>query len=288
MTRQLEADNAASIYQQIDAGSKRIIDLASEKGASSWLTCRPLKRHGFRLHKTAFRDGICLRFGWTPERMPSHRSCGKVFNIEHALYCAPGGFPSMRHNEVSDITAHMLRGVAYDVAVEPDLQPLMGEHFVHLTAITGDSARLDVAASRVWGGRFERTFFDVRVFNHLARSNRNPASLASVYAKHEREKRRCYEDRVLHVEHASFVPVVLSCTGGQGKAAAVLYRRIASLSSEKSRGSFSSTLCVLRAKLCFALIRSTTAAIRGHRRPNVTAIVQHRSADLVVAECELA
>eukprot|EP00117_Sycon_ciliatum_P015868 scpid98923/ scgid15548/ len=122
----------------------------------------------------------------------------------------------MRHNEVRDITAHMLRGVAYDVAVEPDLQPLTGEHFVHRTAITGDSPRLDVAASGVWGGRFERAFFDVRVFNPYARSNRNPASLVSVYARHEKEKRRCYEARVLHIEHASFVHCVLSCTGGQG------------------------------------------------------------------------
>eukprot|EP00117_Sycon_ciliatum_P048368 scpid98922/ scgid34444/ len=78
VTRQLEANNAASIYQQIDADSKRIIDLSSEKGASSWLTCRPLKRHGFRLHKTAFRDGLCLRFGWIPERMPSHCSCARA------------------------------------------------------------------------------------------------------------------------------------------------------------------------------------------------------------------
>ena len=28
-----------------------VLDLASEKGASSWLTCRPLSRHGFTLSK---------------------------------------------------------------------------------------------------------------------------------------------------------------------------------------------------------------------------------------------
>ena len=33
------------------------------------------------------------------------------------------------------------------------------------------NARLDVAANGVWGGRFERTFFDVRVFNPFAKSN---------------------------------------------------------------------------------------------------------------------
>ena len=33
------------------------ISLAEEKGASSWLTCRPISRHGFALSKAEFRDG---------------------------------------------------------------------------------------------------------------------------------------------------------------------------------------------------------------------------------------
>ena len=44
---------------------------------------------------------------------------------------------------------------------------------LHLrSASTEDQARLDVVASGVWGGRFERTFLDVRVFNPNAPSNR--------------------------------------------------------------------------------------------------------------------
>ena len=146
-----------------------------------------------------------------------------------------------------------------------------------------------MAASGVWGGRFERTFFDVRVFNPYARSNRNPASLVSVYARHEKEKRRCYEARVLHIEHASFVPIVLSCTGGQGKAAKALYRRVASMVSEKTGESFSSVIAFLRVRLGFALVRAAAAAIRGHRRPaSSSAVDQNRSAALAVAQCGLA
>ena len=44
----------------------------------------------------------------------------------------------------------------------------------HKTANTDPGARLDIAACGVWGGRFERTFFDVRVFNPKARSNHLP------------------------------------------------------------------------------------------------------------------
>ena len=44
-----------------------------------------------------------------------------------------------------------------------------------------------IAASGIWGGRFERTFIDVRVFNPYTSSNRT-ISLASSYARQEREK----------------------------------------------------------------------------------------------------
>ena len=33
--------------------------------------CMPLKEHGFSLHKRAFHDALALRYGWTPDRLPS-------------------------------------------------------------------------------------------------------------------------------------------------------------------------------------------------------------------------
>ena len=52
-----------------------------------------------------------------------------------------------------------------------------------------------------WGGRYDRTFVDVRVFNQHADSNKT-SSLSSTYLKHESEKRRMYEQRVREVrEH---------------------------------------------------------------------------------------
>ena len=38
--------------------------IAKERGASSWLSARPVEEHGFALHKAAFRDAIALRYGW--------------------------------------------------------------------------------------------------------------------------------------------------------------------------------------------------------------------------------
>ena len=63
--------------------------------------------------------------------------------------------------------------VCHDVRVEPDLQSITDETITAATANTSDGARLDIAMNGFWGGRFERTFVDVRVFNPYAPSNRN-------------------------------------------------------------------------------------------------------------------
>ena len=85
-----------------------------------------------------------------------------------------------------------------------------GEVFTGTSSYSQDGARLDIAANGFWGGWFEHTFFDVRVFNSHAPSNRHP----HCYRKHELEKKHHYEQWVREVEHASFTPLVLSATGG--------------------------------------------------------------------------
>ena len=54
-------------------------------------------------------------------------ACGQAFTIGHALSCPTGGYPSIHHNELQDITADLLKEVCTDVTVEPFLQPLTGE-----------------------------------------------------------------------------------------------------------------------------------------------------------------
>ena len=95
--------------------------------------------------------------------------------------------------------ANLLSEVCNDVCIEADLQPINGEQ---LTGNVEDGARLDIAANGFWGGWFERTYIDVRVFNPHAPFNRH----SNCYRKHELEKKRQYEQRVREVEHASFTP----------------------------------------------------------------------------------
>ena len=123
------------------------MELAFQKGASNWLSARPLEKYDFVLHKSAFRDAVYLRYGWQPQNLPEYCTCGHSFTIDHALSSPIGGYPIIRHNELRDLTANLLREVCHDVTIEPHLQPLFGETLRGWTSIKGDEARLDVSVS---------------------------------------------------------------------------------------------------------------------------------------------
>ena len=123
--RQCEARAANDLEENLPTKLQKALTICSEKGASSWLSALPISEHGFALHKGAFRDALCLRYGWRPSHLPSHCVCGHHFTIEHALSCSRGGFPSIRHNEIRNITADLLSGVCHGVGTEPSLQPVI-------------------------------------------------------------------------------------------------------------------------------------------------------------------
>ena len=184
--RKSQSDEAKTLHDSLPPNLLRAKDFGSEKGASGWLMTLPIIEHNFALHKGAFRDALCLRYGWQPSRLPSQCVCSMAFTVEHALSCPCGALPSIRHNEIRDLTAKLLTEVCHNVATEPTLQPLTGEQFSHRTSNDEDGARLDVCAQGFWGNR-QSAFFDVRVFNPLAPSNCR-SSLTATYRQHEATK----------------------------------------------------------------------------------------------------
>ena len=66
--RHLKSSNSlsakADLTGRAPANLKRSVELASEKGTSSWLTVLPWQEHGFSLHKMAFHYAVALRYGW--------------------------------------------------------------------------------------------------------------------------------------------------------------------------------------------------------------------------------
>ena len=115
---------------------------------------------------------------------------------------------------------------------------------------------------RILGRTYERTFFDVGVFNLHAQSNRH-TSLPSCYRKHEQVKKHMYEQRCKEVEHTSLTPLVMFSTGGLTNKASTFYKRLACMLTSKSDQPYSSTLCWLHCYLAFSLLCSAIQSIRG-------------------------
>ena len=170
---------------------------------------------------------------------------------------------STRHNDVRDFTAELLSEVFKDVAVEPLLTPLSGETLRYKTANTDEHARLDVSARGVWI-RGSRAFFDVKVFNPLARSY-SGQTLKAAHRSNENSKKRMYAERIINVEHGTLTPLVFTCFGGMSVECGHFYNRMADKLSEKRNISISQGRTWVRTKISFALLRATNLCIRGSR-----------------------
>ena len=236
---------------------------AQEPGSSAWLSTVPVTRHGFALHKGAFRDALCLRYGWRPPLLPQTCRCGEAFSIGHALICRYGGFQTLRHNQLRDLTADLLAEVCHNVTTEPVLQRLNGEQLPP-SANKSDSARLDVRARGFWDNSYQDAFFDVRVFYPFA-SSYSQKPLAAIYRDHEKKKKLEYGRRVREVEHGSFTPLVFTANGGMAPEATVMFKRLASLLAEKRQESYGAIMGWLRSKISFCLLRSSLLCLRGSR-----------------------
>ena len=90
---QLLKDMYDSLLAGLPHKLQRSILLSSEKGSSSWLTFLPLADQGFVPHKGAFRDALCLRYGWQPHLLPSHCVCGRTMSVEILLAVHLEDFP---------------------------------------------------------------------------------------------------------------------------------------------------------------------------------------------------
>ena len=70
------------------------------------LSVLSLIKHDLLLHKSAFHDKLCLRYGWLPPCLADTCPVVKKFTIDHALASPTGGYPTIRHNEVCDTNRH--------------------------------------------------------------------------------------------------------------------------------------------------------------------------------------
>ena len=91
-------NTATQLIERLSPSLKRSMEIASEKGASSWLTALPITEHGFALHKGAFRDIDTT--GNQPNSLRAAVVATLLPSITSSCSCPTGGLPTLRHNEL--------------------------------------------------------------------------------------------------------------------------------------------------------------------------------------------
>ena len=212
---------------------------------------------------SSFRDALSLRYSWQLPDLSSKCACSKPFSVDHAMICHKGGLPTLRHNEVRDLTAALLAETCKGVPAEPPLQALDDEEFNFRSSNCDDEARIDIKVSDLWS-KGRDAFFDVSVVYPIAPSYRQK-ELKAIYKQHEGEKKRSYGERVLEIERASFMPLVFSSMGGMARECTIFFKRLADILAEKKKICFSKMMFLIRCTIAFALLRSSIRTIRGSR-----------------------
>ena len=153
--------------------------------------------------------------------------------------------------------------VQNDVEIEPRLQELEGEQFTTLSTLTGEQARPDIRA-RGFYRPGQNTYFDVKVINPNSDSYTSDTT-RRVFEKAEQQKMRAYSERILNVEHGSFVPLIVSITGGMGQQAKTNMKMLCNKISRKTNQNYNDVINLFRSRLSFLVRRLALLCIRGSR-----------------------
>ena len=187
----------------------------------------------------------------------------------------------MRHNKVRDLEAELMGEVCYNVQTEPELLPIDESHYLsRSTTETGDRSRPDVCGVGVHGA-YEKSFLDIVITHPNCQSNVNK-STEQIYRSKEQAKKYKYNERILQIEKASFIPIVGSTFGGWGNEANRYHKRIASLLADKKNESYADVINHVRTRLRFCVLKSVLIAIRGIRgKPRSAAPISSLSFNLI-------
>ena len=156
---------------------KRINEANQEIGSYNWLTSLPIKENNYNLNKDQFWDALRIRFNWN------------ILGYHQNVHMEKkGGFVSIRHNEVRDITTQLLKEVCSDVKKEPPLIGLTGELMSEQTAVLSKEAHLDISARGFWVPG-QKVFCDIRVFGLNAQRYWNTDLKREMLQKKRRRKK---------------------------------------------------------------------------------------------------
>ena len=168
-----------------------------------------------------------------------------------------------RHDSIRDMEVKLLQVVCRDVETELQLQRVENKQGYCKSAILSDDARLDIRARGFWRDG-QNSFFDVRVTN-ADNDSQQHMKVEAVLRKHEMEKKRNYNRRVMEVEQGSFTPLVFTTSGVMSHECSKYHKVLAEKLSVKKNEKYEDIMRYLRVKVSFLALKATLLCLRGTR-----------------------
>ena len=164
--------------------------------------------------------------------------------------------PLIHHNRVRDVETQLLTEICNDVEIEPPLQPFEREI---INGLTGVNAKPHVRGRGFWR-EGQNIFFDVRITNCESQCH---LTSKKIFTKHEREKKRQYNNKIMNIEHCPFTPLVFSMNGGMAKECLKFHKFVAEKIAKKSGCRYEKVLSIIKCKLSFLILCASLMCVRG-------------------------
>ena len=111
---------------------------------------------------------------------------------------------------------------------------------------------------------FAQGFFGV-IVNDPDSASQRVMSLKSILNKHEKEKKRHYNRRIMEIEHGTFTPLIFTTSGVMGHECNIFHKALAEKLSQKKGDRYDEVMRYMRVKTSFLALKSTLMCIRGSR-----------------------
>ena len=110
----------------------------------------------------------------------------------------------------------------------------------------------------------QNAFFDVRITNADC-SSQVTSPVKSVLRKHELEKKRNYNQRIIQVEHGTLTPLIFTTSGAMGHECQKFHKTLAEKISVKNGDKYEDIMRYIRLKFSFLVLKATLLCLRGSR-----------------------
>ena len=127
------------------------------------------------------------------------------------------------------------------------------------------------------GRQGQNAFLDIGLRNINGNSKKN-RTVETIFKKHEKEKKRAYNNRIMNVEHRTFTPLIFSLTGGEGPEAFIFHKNITQKISATNEENYDRVFSLIRCKLSFMIcVRESRAISNDHVHLDDVSLTGHCS-----------